>query len=156
MRRLVAALASNLGGDESRTPTSAQSNFIHKERNMRKRWIFVAILLLGSVTLAGSSVSKPAAVVTPGPALAAGTVTISNFQFTPKIVRIKASGSVTWQVKEGTHTVNADDGSFGSSALSAGQEFSHEFTKPGTYRYYCSFHGSKGGHDMAGAVIVSR
>lgn len=123
---------------------------------MRKRWIFVAILLLSSVTLTGSSVSKSTAAVTAGPALAGGTVTISNFQFTPKVVRIKSGGSVTWQVKEGTHTVNADDSGFESQTLSAGQKFSHQFTKPGAYRYYCSFHGSKGGHDMAGTVIVSR
>jgi plastocyanin len=123
---------------------------------MRKRWLFAGILLLGSVTLAGSYVSKSTAAVTPEPALAGGTVTISNFQFTPRVVRIKAGGSVDWQVKEGTHTVNADDGSFGSSGLSAGQKFSHQFPKPGRYRYYCSFHGSKGGHDMAGTVIVTR
>ena len=123
---------------------------------MKKRWFFVVILLMGSVMPVGSFASKSPVVVTPEPALAGGLVTISNFQFTPKVVRIKAGGSVTWQVKEGTHTVNGDDASFASSALSPGQKFSYQFVKAGTYRYYCSFHGSKGGHDMAGTIIVSR
>jgi plastocyanin len=102
-----------------------------------KSWYFIALLLLALVTPAGSFASKSTAVVTPEPVLAGGTVTISNFQFTPKVVRIKAGGSVTWQVKEGTHTVSADDASFASSTLSAGQKFSYQF-------------------DMAGTVIVSR
>lgn len=123
---------------------------------MRARWITAAILMLGSAALVGPQVSRSASAVTPEPAAAAATVTISNFQFGPKTVRIKAGGEVTWQVKEGTHTVTADDGSFESQALSTGQKFSHTFAKAGTYRYYCSFHGSKGGHDMAGTVIVGR
>ena len=54
-------------------------------------------------------------------------MSISNFQFAPKVVRIKAGAEVTWQVKEGTHTVNADNGGFESPTLSAGQKFSHQF-----------------------------
>jgi plastocyanin len=123
---------------------------------MRKRWIVAAIILLSATALAGSFVSKSVSAVTPAPASTADTVTISNFQFAPRVVRVKAGAEVTWQVKEGTHTVTADDGSFESQALSAGQKFSHTFTKAGTYRYYCSFHGSKGGHDMAGTVVVTK
>lgn len=123
---------------------------------MRKSSIIAAVILLVLATVAGLSVSQPASAVTPASVLAGATVTISNFQFTPKVVRIKAGATVTWQVKEGAHTVNADDFSFASSTLSAGQQFSREFTRPGTYRYFCSFHGSGGGHDMAGTVRVSK
>ena len=122
---------------------------------MRERWIVATIILLSATALA-SFVSKSASAVTPAPVSTAGNVTISNFQFAPRVVRVKAGAEVSWQVKEGTHTVTADDGSFESQALSAGQKFSHTFTKAGTYRYYCSFHGSTGGHDMAGTVIVTR
>src|SRR5215470_7736315 len=115
---------------------------------MRKVVVLIGILMLGSLVVFG--------VNAPVPITAGATVTISNFQFTPKVVRIKAGDEVTWQVKEGTHTVTADDGSFESQNLTGGQKFSHTFDKAGTYRYYCSFHGSKGGHDMAGTVIVSK
>ena len=58
--------------------------------------------------------------------------------------------------KEGTHTVTADDDSCTSAALTAGKTYSQKFDKSGTYPFYCSFHGGKGGHDMSGVVNVTR
>jgi len=55
---------------------------------------------------------------------------------------------------DGTHTAVSDGENFSSATLSKGQTFSHKFTKRGKYPYYCSFHGSKGGGDMAGTIIV--
>jgi plastocyanin len=89
-------------------------------------------------------------------ATADATVTLTNFTFTPKKVRIKAGGTVTWTVKEGSHTVRADDDSFDSGTLTAGKSFSKKFDKRGTYKYFCTFHGEAGGHDMAGTVIVTK
>src|SRR5215475_2948403 len=83
-------------------------------------------------------------------------VILSNNKFEPKTVTVKAGSQVTWETKEGTHTVTADDGSWTSAALTAGKTFSHKFDKPAKYPYYCTFHGSKGGHNMAGVVIVTR
>jgi plastocyanin len=93
----------------------------------------------------------------PVAAAAAGkTVTLTNFQFTPKLITVKAGSTVTWVNKEGTHSVNADDDSWSSPTLKAGQSFSHQFDTPGTFRYHCSFHGSAGGGNMAGTVRVIR
>lgn len=86
---------------------------------------------------------------------ASKNVTLTNFQFAPKSITVKAGGTVTWLNKEGTHTVAADDDSWESPTLNAGQSYSHQFSKPGTYRYHCSFHGSPG-HDMYGVVTVVR
>lgn len=83
-------------------------------------------------------------------------VTITNNKFEPKTITVKAGSEVTWENKEGTHTVAADDGSWTSSALTAGKTYSRKFDKPGKYPYYCAFHGSKGGHDMSGVVDVTR
>ena len=85
-----------------------------------------------------------------------GKVTITNNKFEPKMINIKAGSEVIWENKEGTHTVTADDGSWASSTLSAGQTYSHKFDKPGKYPYYCTFHGGKGGRNMAGVVNVTR
>lgn len=87
---------------------------------------------------------------------ASNIVTLTNFQFTPKTLTIKAGSEVTWEVKEGAHNINADKGLFESQTLSAGQKFSYKFVKPGVYQYYCSFHGSKGGHEMAGTIKVTK
>lgn len=124
---------------------------------MKNRAI-AAILLLGAVALSSSllPVTRSGLAAKPEPVPAGATITLSNFQFAPKRVTVKVGAEVTWQVKEGTHTVTADNGSFESRTLSAGGKFTYKFTKPGTYRYYCSFHGGKGGHDMAGSVTVVR
>jgi plastocyanin len=84
------------------------------------------------------------------------TVTLTNFQFAPKLVTIKAGSTVTWVNKEGTHTVTADDDSWTSPTLKAGQSYSHQFDNPGTYKYHCSFHGSAGGGNMAGTIRVTK
>lgn len=104
-------------------------------------------LLADPISISSSSAAQPSAT---------NKVTITNFQFSPKSLTIKVGSEVTWEVKEGAHNITADKGTFESQTLSAGQKFSYKFEKPGTYRYYCSFHGSKGGHEMAGAVIVTK
>lgn len=55
----------------------------------------------------------------------------------------------------GIHTVDADDGSYSSGNLVGATFFEHTFTDPGTYAYYCAYHGSSGGIGMAGQVIVA-
>jgi len=122
-----------------------------------KSSLIAAVLLLAAAGFSGL-LAGPISISTPraAPASATNTVTLTNFQFSPKSLTIKAGSEVTWEVKEGTHNITADKGTFESQTLSAGQKFSHKFEKPGTYRYYCSFHGSKGGHEMAGTVIVTR
>ena len=117
-----------------------------------KQTIVVAVLaalLCGAVAL---SQEKSVASQEKG----AAKVTVTNNKFEPKTVTVKAGSEVIWENKEGTHTVTADDGSWASAGLTAGKTFSHKFDKPGKYPYYCSFHGGKGGHDMAGVVNVTR
>jgi plastocyanin len=84
-----------------------------------------------------------------------GKVTVSNNKFEPKTITVKAGSEVTWENKEGTHTITADDDSWNSPTLTAGQTYSHKFDKPGAYTYHCAFHGGKGGHDMAGVINVT-
>lgn len=82
------------------------------------------------------------------------SVKISNFQFEPKELTVKAGTIVEWTDERGRHTVEADDGSFKSDTLTAGGQFEHKFDTPGGYPYYCSFHGDKHGKDMAGVITV--
>ena len=80
---------------------------------------------------------------------------IRNFQFEPREVRVKAGATITWTNDEGGHTVVADNNSFSSPTLTAGKSYGRRFTRPGTYPYHCSFHGSPGG-EMSGTVVVTR
>jgi plastocyanin len=60
----------------------------------------------------------------------------------------------------GQHNVAWDTGSFrtfpSDDKATTPWTRSYPFTKPGIYRYFCSFHGSPGGVDMAGKVTVRR
>ncbi|MEK6324654.1 MAG: DUF420 domain-containing protein [Acidobacteriota bacterium] len=82
------------------------------------------------------------------------TVKISNFQFEPKELTVKAGTIVEWTDEGGRHTVEADDGLFKSDTLTAGGQFNYKFDTPGVYPYYCTFHGEKHGTDMAGVITV--
>ncbi len=109
--------------------------------------------LLGSFCLAVS--------LWPLSSLAATTsVNIVDFAFQPANVTIKVGDTVKWtNTGPSTHTttsgtttggVRHPDGQWDSGSLSAGQTFSHTFTKAGDYPYYCSFHFTS----MVGTVTV--
>ena len=77
-------------------------------------------------------------------------VTIDNFVFEPARVTVKVGTTVTWTNHDDVpHTVTAVDKSFSSGALDTDDKFSHQFTTPGTYAYFCSIHPT-----MTGQIIV--
>lgn len=93
------------------------------------------LLLLGAVlTLA----------VAAAPAAAATTaVRITGSGFVPKTVYVSAGDTVTWtNSTTATHQVVADDGSFSSPVLAAGQSYSHTFTGAGAFAYHDGLHPS--------------
>ena len=77
--------------------------------------------------------------------------------FDPNPIEINTGDSITWTNDDNEiHTVTSgsDEGpsigtEFDSGTLAPGQSFTHQFDKPGTYEYFCSFHDS-----MTGKVIV--
>jgi plastocyanin len=116
----------------------------------------IRFLLLGLlIAFAAVAVTHTA---TPLNASAQGSneVTITNLKFEPKTLTVNEGDTVTWNNKEGLHTVKSDTDAFVSKNMKAGESFSYQFTKAGKYPYYCAFHGSKGGGDMAGTIIVKK
>ena len=72
--------------------------------------------------------------------------------YSPQVVTvvIGVNNTVTWVNNDDVpHTVTASDGSFNSGNMNAGQSWTHMFTTPGTYNYYCTYHPW-----MKGTVIV--
>jgi plastocyanin len=108
--------------------------------------VFVVTLLLhtsGHIAVA----QAPA----PGP-----SVTMKEFEFTPKEMKVKVGTTVTW-MNAGTtaHSATAIDKSFNTRNLQPGETKSVTFSTPGTFVYHCVFHGNpddKSG--MIGTVIV--
>ena len=82
-------------------------------------------------------------------------VTVENFKFTPNPLTIKVGQTVVWTDKGGRHTVQTADGYIKSEILTADKTYSKKFDKPGTYTYYCDFHGDKDGTGMSGKITVT-
>jgi plastocyanin len=104
----------------------------------------------------GGGKSRSRSVRSRGPVLAqAAAVSIQDDVFVPSRVEVDVGGTVVWQhAGQRPHTVTASDGSFDSGTLETEASFSHTFSQPGTYSYYCRFHGTAGGAGMAGVVVV--
>jgi plastocyanin len=81
-------------------------------------------------------------------------ISVTNSKFEPKKLTVTEGATVTWNNSEGVHTVKSDTGLFISKTLSAGEKFTYQFTKAGTYPYHCTFHGASGGERMAGTIVV--
>lgn len=80
------------------------------------------------------------------------SVSIKNYAFSPGTITvvIGVNNTVTWTNMDSvTHTVTANDNSWGSGDLSPGATYSHTFTTAGTFSYHCSIHTY-----MTGTVVV--
>lgn len=75
-------------------------------------------------------------------------VSIVNFAFEDAEFTTSAGSSVVW-VNEGSapHTVTSDD--FDSGTIRTGRGFTHEFSEPGEYAYWCNNHPG-----MEGTITV--
>jgi plastocyanin len=81
-------------------------------------------------------------------------VTIDNFTFSPQSLTIAPGTIVTWVNHDDvphTATSSAKPREFGSRALDTDDKFSHTFSTPGTYPYFCAVHPH-----MTGTIIVTR
>ena len=100
-----------------------------------------AIMPTQTPTLAATATSLPRSTATPIPAAMQISATIQNVAFSLNTITIALGRTVTWTNLDGVaHTVTADDGSWGSSALGQGGTYSHVFTSPGSYPYHCAIH----------------
>ena len=77
--------------------------------------------------------------------------------FSPASVTVAPGEAVIWSFQE-LHTSTSDTATgpevWDSGFLSSGT-FSHTFTTPGSYPYYCQVHSVPGGTAMNGVVVVT-
>ena len=79
-------------------------------------------------------------------------VEVGNNFFAPATVSVNLGETVAWVRRGGFHNVVAEDDSFTSGAPSSTwSAYSHTFTTPGVYPYFCEIHRSSG---MAGVVTI--
>jgi plastocyanin len=81
----------------------------------------------------------------------AEVVQIHQMAFRPRVVTVRVGQPVTWRFEDAQveHDVDAADGSFHSPLKDSGT-WTHTFTAPGTYSYFCSVHTY-----MTGEVVVT-
>jgi amicyanin len=76
-------------------------------------------------------------------------VKIGNFTFNPPQLTVKAGTTVTWVNEDDIpHTVVSPP-NVRSKPLDSEEKFSFTFTRPGTYKYFCSLHPH-----MTGTIVV--
>jgi plastocyanin len=75
-------------------------------------------------------------------ALAPNEIGIDNFEFTPKVLTVKAGTKVTWINKDDVpHLIVSTQNKFRASpVLDTDQRYSATLDKPGSYDYFCSLH----------------
>ena len=84
------------------------------------------------------------------------TVSMKDFDFVPKEIKVKAGTTIIWK-NDGAkpHSATAVDNSFDTAIFQPGESKSAKFSTPGTFAYYCQLHGSPNGKNgMVGTVVV--
>ena len=68
-------------------------------------------------------------------------VQIKQFAFVPATLTVPVGATVTWtNADEEPHTVTASDRAYTSTGLEQNETYTHRFTAPGTYTYFCALH----------------
>jgi plastocyanin len=113
----------------------------------------VALLTLTALGCGGSDAASRLDTTAPaGPAGEAVRVTIDQFAYSPRELTVPAGTRVTWVNRDDVpHTVTSAETPrrFNSGTLDTDGQFTHLFTTPGTYEYFCAVHPK-----MTGKVIV--
>ena len=120
-------------------------------RITRKAALVVSAVVLAAAGAVGAFGTLPAGAQSSG----SGKVTVGDNYFKPDDLEVTAGTKVTW-TNQGKilHSVTPNKGKrFGTKELSRGKSYSYKFKKPGTYAYYCTFHGSPG-KGQHGTIVV--
>lgn len=110
-------------------------------------------MAMNNATSSNSSSSSNSKVDTSG-AVAATSVKLVNYAFSPAAIKVKVGDTVTWTNSDQVHhSVTADMTSSSapnSPLFGEGETYTFKFTKAGTYTYHCMPHPY-----MHGTVIVT-
>jgi plastocyanin len=92
-------------------------------------------------------------------AVVAATIRGSGTTWNPTHVTINAGQTVRWRATSGNHTIHSYGSNWSfSRTLSSGTSRTHTFSHTGTFRFYCTIHGSVSGGvctGMCGKVRVT-
>ena len=105
--------------------------------------LVIGLLLLGAFSVQPTDASGPAT------ASGAKAVSIVNFAFKPKTVKVKRGGRVTFTNTANTTHTATDGGVFDTKRITPGESETVKFEHRGTFAYHCKIHPF-----MKGKVVV--
>ena len=153
---LIARNPDWLGGYAGKSPSAGRRETI-LNRVKTPSWLSPAFTVVLAVTIvayfAATAYAVGAAPPAPGGAVVIISETPVTWNYSPQTIRVVlgVNASVTWVSRSISYdTVTGRGGTFGSGTIPPGGTFTHTFTAPGEYDYYCQFHPW-----MTGTVIVS-
>lgn len=108
---------------------------------------------LAGVCVAGMLAGVPSSAR--GAEYAEVNVTIKDNRFSPSKLEVAPGTTVKWRNDgRNDHNIVPDRGrAFGTDLLKPKETYEFRFDSPGTYRYYCSFHGAPG-KGQHGSIVV--
>ncbi|MEI8001718.1 MAG: plastocyanin/azurin family copper-binding protein [Actinomycetes bacterium] len=124
---------------------------------LRRGVVSAAVALMTATLVVGAS---PVG-ATVHRAAAAPVVEVGDNFYKPLDLKVTAGTKITW-VNKGNilHSVTPNKRykpkkgkAFGIGSMSPKKSYSYTFTKPGTYAYYCSFHGAPGSGQHATITV---
>jgi len=121
---------------------------VHTVGNVKSRTYTVLLIIAVTAALAagcGGGGGGPSAGAAPSAGGSPGTsssISIDNFKFSPRAIRVPANARVEVTNDDSApHTVTADDGrSFDSGTVNPGASASFQAPAPGSYAYHCTIH----------------
>lgn len=114
---------------------------------MKGNLAIAACIALAAALIAGQA--APAAGSGPALASASRAVTIDNFEFTPKTLRIDKGDRVIFSNVSGTTHTATDKGAFDTGRIKGGKSAAVRFQQKGTFSYHCKIHPF-----MHGKIVV--
>jgi plastocyanin len=107
--------------------------------------LLIGLALLASFAVRESRASGQATATASG----AKAVSIVNFAFKPKTVKIKRGGRVTFTNTANTTHTATDGGVFDTKRITPGESETVKFERRGTFAYHCKIHPF-----MKGKIVV--
>jgi plastocyanin len=121
---------------------------MHQGEWSRRKWLFIAARgAVAAITCRIARADDPPTRQQPGV-----VILIDNFTFAPAVVTAQPGITVTWTNRDDIpHVVLMLSQKLRSKVMDTGESFSHTFTEPGSFDYFCALHPH-----MTGRVIVMR
>ncbi len=116
------------------------------------RFVLAGLLTIAAAGCGGAGSYSSSTSPTPTPSgptsitIVSGASGLTSTAFNPNPIVVPVGSSVTWTNGDNTaHTSTANDGSWNSGNIAAGQSYTRTFSTAGSFAYHCGIHPNRVG-----------